>query len=222
LTNGTPLPNALSGVIVQRLIEIDEALLYLISGALSGMLLKEPLEQTGALTPETAQNALSVMLETYLNGALNMTPVGVIMMWQEVVAPANWLLCDGGAAFVAEWPDLFALWGYRYGGAGTQFGLPAIGNRSPMGAGGVVDLNDTAGELQHTLTTDEMPSHTHPPLSPSTTFLGNKPGGTNTMPASTFIGTSVTTGATGGGLPHNIVHPVWGTNFIVHAGRQVT
>jgi len=163
-----------------------------------------------------------VMLETYLNGALNMTPVGVIMMWQDLVAPSNWLLCDGGAAFVAEWPDLFALWGYRYGGAGTQFGLPAIGNRSPMGAGGVVDLNDTAGELQHTLTTNEMPAHTHAPLSPHTNFFGIRSGGTNTAPIGTALGVMATTASAGGGLPHNILHPVWGTNFIVHAGRQVT
>lgn len=148
-------------------------------------------------------------------------PVGAIMMWQETVPPANWLLCDGGAAFVAEWPELFDLWGYKYGGAGTQFGLPDYETLSPMGQGGTVGLDDTAGSLTHTLTLAQIPSHAHriPKAHPTTASAIN----TSTPAAridNVATPTMMTDGAGGGGS-HPILHPVWGTNFIVFAGKQV-
>lgn len=64
--DGTPLPPALAGVTVTRTIEIDQALEYLINGALIWLIDKEPLEQTGTLTVEDAKAALSEMFYTYL------------------------------------------------------------------------------------------------------------------------------------------------------------
>lgn len=147
------------------------------------------------------------------------TPVGATMIWHTNAPPTRWLLCTGGAAYVADYPELFALWGYKYGASGDQFGLPDMSDFIPMGVGGLVSLDDTTGEAEHTLTIPEMPAHTHPPLAPSTTFLGNKPSATNTMPASNQIGTAATTGSAGGGLPHNNIPPVFGVNFIVYGGR---
>lgn len=153
---------------------------------------------------------------------VHIKPVGDITMWLDVVPPSNHLKCDGGAYYAAEWPELFDLWGYRYGGSGTQFATPDLEDWSPMGAGGVVGLNDFAGSITHTLTTDQMPAHTHAPGSPHTNFFGFRSGGTNTAPAGTALGVMAATGATGGGLPHNNLHSVFGCNYIVYAGKQVT
>jgi hypothetical protein len=62
MKDGTPLPPALSGNTVERLIRMDESLFYLVNGVLSFLVNREPLEQTGALTPEQAKDALNDML----------------------------------------------------------------------------------------------------------------------------------------------------------------
>lgn len=61
----TPLPPTLSGNILERLIRLDEALIYLVGGSLEYLTDKEPLEETGALTVEQARAALSQMLWDY-------------------------------------------------------------------------------------------------------------------------------------------------------------
>lgn len=237
MSDGTPLPSALSGVIVQRLVEIDEALLYLISGALSGMLLKEPLEQTGALTPETAQNALSVMLETYLNEDATMTPVGATMIWHMEDPPDRWLICDGTGVLKAEYPQLYDLFGGKYGESTDFFGVPNLRSRIPYGADFDIELDEEFGEAAHTLITAEMPLHDHPLTDLGHTHRVQKqsatvnaavnvatPAARTDNPAAPHIMTDaavtgITIGNTGGSLPHNNIPPVLGVNFIVYAGR---
>ena len=60
-----PLPAALDGVEVERVIRLDSALLYLVNGALSALLDLTRYEQTGTLTVEDARAALETMLEDY-------------------------------------------------------------------------------------------------------------------------------------------------------------
>ena len=197
----------------------DPVFIQAVSGALLDLTYPENWEKLGELTPNEQAAAFD---ETYINFTKSkcfMMPVGATMIWHTNAPPTRWLLCTGGAAYVADYPELFALWGYKYGASGDQFGLPDMSDFIPMGTGGLVSLDDTTGEAEHTLTIPEMPAHTHPPLAPSTTFLGNKPSATNTMPASNQIGTAATTGSTGGGLSHNNIPPVFGVNFIVYGGE---
>lgn len=79
-------------------------------------------------------------------------------------------------------------------------------NGTVLGAGVVNGVGLTGGSATHTLTINEMPSHTHPPLPGSSGFrtigagaIDNAAGINNT--------TGATTGVTGGDLPHNIVQP---------------
>lgn len=41
-------------------------------------------------------------------------------------SPAGWLLCDGALYNVADYPVLFAVIGYSYGGSGAQFAVPNL------------------------------------------------------------------------------------------------
>jgi microcystin-dependent protein len=238
--DGTPLPTALSGVIVQRLIEVDEALLYLISGALSGMLLKEPLEQTGALTPETAQTALSVMLETYFNESPAMIPIGSIQMWPMDFAPDKWLICSGDEISRTLYAELFALIGTDYGaGDGTTtFNIPDWRDLSPMGFGGTVvgTPGVIQGALTVTLTTAQLPAHNHGITDPGHAHRVKKqsatvnaavntatPAARDDNPAAPHVMTdSATTGITiantGSGNAHDNLHPVMGVGFIIYTG----
>jgi len=59
---GIPLPANLSGNQETRLIEVDEALLYLVIGAVVELIDHTPLEQTGTLTVEDAKTELEGVL----------------------------------------------------------------------------------------------------------------------------------------------------------------
>lgn len=76
------------------------------------------------------------------------TPSGVISMWSGAISdiPSGWTLCDG------------------------TDGTPNLQDRFIVGAGSQYGVSDTGGEDEHTLTVDEMPSHSH-------TYAGKTSGG---------------------------------------------
>lgn len=66
--DGIPLPSALSGEIQERIVSIDKALLFLVTGALTDLADRWQFEQTGSLTPEAAKDAISAMLWCFMAG----------------------------------------------------------------------------------------------------------------------------------------------------------
>ena len=95
-------------------------------------------------------------------------PTGVIQMYGGSSAPTGWLLCDGTAVSRTTYASLFTAIGTNFGvGNGTTtFNLPDLRGRSPIGAGtgsGLTarTLGTNYGAETHTLSTSELPSHTH-------------------------------------------------------------
>lgn len=100
-------------------------------------------------------------------------PSGAIMAFGGSTAPEGWLLCDGSAKSRTAYAALFAAIGTAYGpGDGsTTFNLPDLRDRFPIGArqsdNGVPKTNATGaltasgGQASRTLTTNQMPGHTH-------------------------------------------------------------
>jgi microcystin-dependent protein len=48
--------------------------------------------------------------------------------------PLNFLLCDGSSYATADYPDLFNIIGYTYGGSGDNFNVPDFQSYIPIGA----------------------------------------------------------------------------------------
>jgi microcystin-dependent protein len=104
---------------------------------------------------------------TYNTTTFSAVPSGSINMWATASAPTGWLLCDGTAVSRTTYSDLFAVIGTTYGtgNGSTTFNLPNLKGRIPVGQDSAQTefdvLGETGGAKTHTLTSAEMPSHTH-------------------------------------------------------------
>lgn len=77
-------------------------------------------------------------------------------------APKGWALCNGQLLPINQNQALFALLGTTYGGNGqTNFALPNLRGRVPISFGAGFNLGQAGGEEAHTLTIQELPTHTH-------------------------------------------------------------
>lgn len=93
--------------------------------------------------------------------------IGLIMSFGFNFSPYGWALCQGQLVSIAENTALFSIIGTTYGGDGqTTFALPDLRGRVAVGIGQGPGLNnitqgEVAGTTSVTLSTSNMPSHTH-------------------------------------------------------------
>ncbi len=96
--------------------------------------------------------------------------VGEIRMFGGNFAPAGWAFCNGALLAISENDTLFTLIGTTYGGDGQEtFALPDLQGRIPVHAGTGNDgitylLGEKGGVESVTLTTNQIPIHTHVPV----------------------------------------------------------
>lgn len=56
-------------------------------------------------------------------------PFGMIAIWplsSTSTIPDGWLPCNGSSKTTANYPDLFAVIGYTFGGSGANFSMPNL------------------------------------------------------------------------------------------------
>lgn len=149
-------------------------------------------------------------------------PTGGIVMFGGSSAPTGYLLCNGTAISRTTYATLFGIIGTTYGtGDGsTTFNVPNLKGKIPVGYNSAETefntLGKTGGEKTHTLSSTEMPSHTH-----SIQFCTGAGGTANTNITGVTAGGSLAATNTddiqntGGGGAHNNIQPYITLNYII-------
>ena len=85
---------------------------------------------------------------------------GVVQLFAGSTAPSGWLICNGQAVSRITYAALYAVIGTTYGAGdgSTTFNVPNLVNRTVRGSN---SLGKTGGADTVTLTTAQMPAHTH-------------------------------------------------------------
>lgn len=93
--------------------------------------------------------------------------LGEIMLFAGNFVPQGYAACNGQVLPIAQYTALFSLLGTTYGGNGTStFALPDLRSRIPVGYGqgtglSAYQLGQVGGQESVTLTTNQLPAHTH-------------------------------------------------------------
>lgn len=64
--------------------------------------------------------------------SLKGTSIGTIIPWAGSIGnvPPGWVICDGRVLNTNDFPELFSVLGYQYGGSSTSFNLPNLKNKA--------------------------------------------------------------------------------------------
>ena len=153
--------------------------------------------------------------------------IGEIRMFGGNFAPVGWAFCNGTLIAIDQNDALFNLIGTTYGGDGqTTFALPNLQSRVPVHVGPGFALGQSGGVETVTLTTSQIPAHSHVPQcqsgngsqGPGNGVWATDPTANENIYQTTAPGTSFNAGAigsSGGSQPHDNMIPFLGINFII-------
>lgn len=154
--------------------------------------------------------------------------IGEIRLFGGNFAPVGWAFCNGQLLPISEHDALFALIGTTYGGDGqTTFGLPDLQGRSPVHQGSLSGttyvMGEAAGVETVTLTTQQIPAHSHRPTAGASPNSTSPAGATwSTQAQLAFAtgapGTPMAAGAmqpAGGSQPHDNMPPYLAISYII-------
>lgn len=147
-------------------------------------------------------------------------------------APAGWAFCDGALIPISENDALFALIGTTYGGDGQNtFALPNLSSRYPIHqgtsftTGTIYTIGEFGGAEAVTITTNQLPIHSHIPLANSSPGNSGTPANsvwakpsaasmyTQLAPNTNMAATAVQ--PAGGSQPHDNMMPFLCVSFII-------
>lgn len=153
--------------------------------------------------------------------------IGEIRLFAGNFAPQGWMFCMGQLLPIEEYEVLFNLIGTTYGGDGeSTFALPDLRGRVPVHQSASFPIAQTGGVEQVTLSTQQLPSHTHPlqastnpggAVQPAGNVLAQTAGGIQLYyegQATEALAPQAALSA-GGSQPHENMQPYLAVNFII-------
>ena len=151
--------------------------------------------------------------------------IGEIRMFAGNFAPVGWAFCNGAVIPISQNDALFNLIGTTYGGDGqSTFALPNLQSSVPVHVGPGFALGQTGGAETVTLTTSQIPAHSHVPQANSAPGTQAGPSGgawaestldqfSSSSPSVNMSPTAL--GSSGGSQPHDNMVPFLVINFIL-------
>jgi microcystin-dependent protein len=186
--------------------------------------------ERGDVAVSFAVEEAAQMLNDFQLTNFNPFPIGMIMPFGGNTPPDGYKTCNGSTLSATDYPELFAVIGYIYGGSGDNFNVPNLVNNVPVGSGGDFLQGASGGEQSVTLTVADMPIHSHSDAGHShtiplnTSFVTQEGIGVgrllNIPLVSDFTGVgfaNITN--TGLGGSHNNLQPYLAVPYIIYAGR---
>jgi microcystin-dependent protein len=167
--------------------------------------------------------------------------LGNVTIFAGNFAPRSWMLCQGQLLAISGNEALFALIGTTYGGDGiTIFALPDLRSRVAIHSGQGPALSnhfvgEQGGNESITLTTNQLPVHTHAFASATGNPGASGVAGTTDTPVANVTArtaginsynsngagkmvptvNNITTATAGGNQPFNMLSPVLAINYII-------
>lgn len=159
--------------------------------------------------------------------------IGQVLMFGGNFQINGWAFCNGSIQSIAQNTALFSLIGTTYGGDGqTTFALPDLRSRVPvhqgqLSGGGTYTIGQQGGAENVTVTTAQIPAHSHSAncnsaagsattpaagiwaLNPDLDPYSNEPTG------AVMKATAIANGPAGGPQPHNNFIPFLTVNYLI-------
>jgi hypothetical protein len=203
----------LSGNKIVRALSIDDALISHVSDAIAQLSISANWVEVDDPIPDVVAEAFEALDSWYLSSMF----IGQVSNFLGALPPF-WLPLLGDTYDRGDYPELWLQLDAQYKDS-TTFTLPDCSDLFLAVAGsGTYALGDTGGENEHTLTTPELPGHTHTYLPPQLT-LDIRNVGAPTVTAS-IIGPLTPTSSTGDDNPHENRPPYYALTMGVFAGRD--
>jgi len=170
-------------------------------------------EQTDGISAQDCADIWSDVWDNFRLGAFCM--IGSVVPILNDVLPDTMLLCDGSTFLEVDYPRLYAILPAALQLDPDTGQLPDLRDSFILAAGVTHTEHDTGGAEDHTLTTSEMPAHTHNYDKFTTLII---PTGV-TFPNSRVVPATVPTptSSTGSGDAHNNMPPFYVLKYAVMA-----
>lgn len=203
----------LSGTRVIRALSVDGALLASIGGALGDLAVPYQWRQVGDTVDDIVAELSNAVLSWYT--PMNIGQIGFFVG----SLPLGWLAMDGSTYSGDTYPELMEIIDSQFKDVGqNEFTLPDLGGIFPLGDGNGYVLGDTGGSVSITLTVDELPEHNHSYTPPVANVDLEAPGAPDILAAG--VGTSTSTGNSGGGQAHDNMPPYFVLVVGCFSGRE--
>ncbi len=155
--------------------------------------------------------------------------IGIVKIFAGNFAPEGWAFCNGQLLPIDGNEALFSIIGTTYGGDGmTNFALPNLNGRVPIGTGQSTVLGQASGSENVTVVPNQLPSHSHGYNALSGSRESDQPSGNYlaTTGGKFFakkdatdkllpMNSGVISPFNGGGQAHNNMSPYLALNYVI-------